>query len=323
MYEPEATLTKRIDPLLCDVDLGLHGMFHPAGFPLRLSTNSAEVLEAAAESWAPFGREFDTPPLDFRVMVEPDGVVAAEPRVRKQGRHLHFVSDAHNFAAGDCATLAATFHLSAATAADHARLRWFYLEALAYMLLTQRHVVSLHAGCVAREGRGILICGRSGTGKSTLSFACARAGFTFLADDCTWVPLDSAVLDAIGKPHMVRFRADAARHFPEMECYLASLRPNGKRSIELPTNLFPNVRTANRCPIRYLVFLDRESHGPARLERMSADDAVAPLLADLPSYGPEVNAAHEKTIHRLAALPAWQLRYRTLSDAIGLLSGLA
>jgi hypothetical protein len=325
MHPPEATLTNRIDPLLCDIELALSATFHPVGFPLHLTTNSQHVLDGAAESFAPFRREFDTPPLDFRVVVEspvePSGGPSTEPRVRKQGRHLHFVSDAHNFAAGDCVTLAATFNLSAATAADHPRLRSFYLEALAYMLLTQRYVVSLHAGCVARKGEGILICGRSASGKSTLSFACARAGFTFVADDCTWLPLDSSLV-AIGKPHMVRFRPDAARHFPELEGHLAGLRPNGKLSIEVPTSLFPGVRTAGRCPIRRLVFLDRESDGPARLDRMRPGDAVPPLLADLPSYGPEVNAAHETAIHQLASLPAWRLRYRTLDDAIRLLSEL-
>ena len=40
----------------------------------------------------------------------------------------------------------------------------------------------------------------------------------------------------------------------------------------------------------------------------------------MPSYGPEVNATHEKTIHSLSRLPAWRLRYRTLDDAIRLLS---
>ena len=314
--------TKRIDPLLCDIDLSLSGTFHPAGFPLRIATNSRHVLEAAGESWAPFLREFDTPPLEFRVVVEPAGELAAEPTFRKQRHLLSFVSDAHNFATGDSLTMSASFHLTESSAADHAWLRWFFLESMAYMLLTQRYVVSLHAACVASHGAGILICGPSGAGKSTLSFACARAGFTYVADDCTWLLVGSEDRMAIGKPHQVRFRHDVARHFPELESYLASAHPNGKLSIEVPTNLFPAVRTAGRCPIRCLVFVDRESHGPAKVERMEAGEAVGWLLADIPSYGAEVNATHEKTIHSLNCLPAWRLRYRTLDDAVRLLSEL-
>lgn len=319
----EAVQTKRIDPLLCDLDLNLSGTFYPAGFPLHIATNSRHVLQAAEESWAPFDRAFDTPSMQFRVVVDPAGDPAAAPTFRKQGHLLSFVSDAHNFAAADTLTLSANFHLSEATAADHAWLRWFYLEAMAYMLLTQRYVVSLHAGCVASHGAGILICGKSASGKSTLSFACARAGFTFVSDDCTWLLAGSEDHIAIGKPHQARFRQDAARHFPELEPYLASRRPNGKLSIEVPTSLFPAIQTAGRCPIRCLVFLDRESEGPPRVEPLPRGDVIESMLTDMPSYGPEVNATHEHTIHSLSRLPAWQLRYRSLDDAIRLLSGVS
>ena len=311
-----------MDPLGCDAELGLTGMFYPAGFPLRIATNSAHVMEAAAESWAPFARQFDPRPMRFRVVVEHDGEVAGEPTFRKQGQLLSFVSDAWNFASGDCRTLSAAIHLSQKTAEDHAVMRWFYLEAMAYMLLTQRYVISLHAGCVARGDAGILICGKSAAGKSTLSFACARAGFTYLADDCTWLLAGRSDRIAIGKPHQMRFRDDVARHFPELEGYVASHRPNGKLSVEVPTSLFPSVRTALRCEIHALVFVDRESGGAPRLERLRSAEAEDMLLADLPSYGPHVNAVHGATVRSLAELPAWTLHYRELDEAIALLREL-
>jgi hypothetical protein len=319
----DAVSTKRIDPLLGDAELALSEMFYPAGFPLRLATNSRDVLDAAGQSWGLFQKEFDTPAMEFRVLVEPGGQVAAEPTFRKQGHLLLYVSDAHNFAVGDSRTLSAGFNLSQATAAEGAGLRWFYLEAMAYMLLTQRYVVSLHAGCVARNGGGILICGPSGAGKSTLAFACARAGLTYVSDDCTRLLAGSAERMAIGNPHRVRFRQDAARHFPELGGYLAATLPNGKFSIELPTSVFPAIDTASLCPIRALVFLDRAGDGPPRAERMRAEDVAESLIEELPSYGPEVNAMHETAIHGLTGLPAWRLRYASLDDGVRLLSELA
>ena len=313
---------ERIDPLLCDFDLSLSGTFYPVGFPLHIATNSPHVLAAAGESWAPFRGEFDAPPMDFRILVEPTGELAAEPTFRKQNHLLSFVSDAHNFAAGDSLTMSASFHLSETTAANHSWLRWLYLESMAYMLLTQRYVVSLHAACVADAG-GILLCGKSGCGKSTLSFACARAGFTYVSDDCTWLLNGSEDHLAIGKPHQFRFRHDVARHFPELAGFVASAHPNGKLAIEAPSSVLPGVRTASRCSIHRLVFPDRESGGPARLDRVRPEDAAAALLAELPSYGPQVNALHEETIHCLTRLPAWRLHYRALDDAIRLLSELS
>lgn len=310
----------RVDPLLCDHELPLSGTFYPAGFPLHIATNSHLVLDAATCSWSNFRQEFDVPAMEFRIMVEAGSLACVDPIFRKQGHLLSFVSGAANFATGDCLTLSAAFHLSEALVADQPRFRWFYLEAMAYMLLTQRHVVSLHAACVAGHHGGILLCGKSGAGKSTLSFACARAGFTFLSDDCTWLLTGSDHPVAVGKPHQMRFRHDAARHFPELQDYPAKPLPNGKLSMEVPTNLFPGVRTASRCPISTLVFLERGGDRPAGRERMPACDAVASLLAELPSYGPDVNAIHERAIHALTKLPAWRVHYRALNDAVGLLS---
>jgi hypothetical protein len=308
----------RYDPMLSDVELPLGGTYYPVGFPLHLASNSRDVVEAACEAWGAWQRSFDTAPLDFRIVVREEGEVAEAPAYRVHAGLLSFVSDAHNFATADIRRLTASFFLSEKTAADHTLLRWLFLEAMAYMLLTQRYVVSLHAACVARDDGGILFCGSSGAGKSTLSVACARVGFTFLADDCTWILTGTDAPVALGKPHQARLRADATRFFPELEGFPARAMPNGKLSMEVPTSLFSGVRTAPRADVGRLVFLARE--GEANIERMPADEAAARLLADLPSYGPEVNAAHERTVATLAHLPVWRLRYRSLQDGVRLLS---
>jgi hypothetical protein len=308
--------------LLTGIDLPLSGTFHPAGFPLHLATNSPDVLEAACEAWGAWDRAFDTDPLHFHAIVRPDGPVSGAPTYFVQSGLLSFVADSHNFATADSRTLTASFFLSEKTCEDHVLLRWLFLDAMAYMLLTQRYVLSLHAACVARADGGILLCGRSGAGKSTLSVACARSGFTFLSDDCTWILTGTDTPVAIGKPHQARLRSDAARHFPELEGFPARAMPNGKLSMEVPTSLLRAVRTAPQIRVERLVFLDRTGEDTARVDRIDSGEAAALLLQDLPSYGPEVNATHERTVAMLAALPAWRLKYRTLSDAIHLLSDL-
>jgi len=46
-----------------------------------------------------------------------------------------------------------------------------------------RDVMVLHAAMVAREGRGVLLPGKGGIGKSTSALACLSGGFSFLGDD--------------------------------------------------------------------------------------------------------------------------------------------
>lgn len=310
--------TKRFDPLQCDRDLPLRAAFYPAGFPLLLETNAAEVMDCARESWEAWTCDFDVRPLQISVLVQPGRNVAATPTFRKHGHLLSFVSDSHNFASADTVTGEAAIYVTEATVVDHTLFRWLFLDALAYMMLTNLHVVSLHAACVVRDSEGLLLCGKSGAGKSTLAVAAARAGLTFLSDDCTWIRTGGDELTAIGKPHQVRLRGDADRHFPELAGFPARALPNGKLSMEAPVSMFPGVRTAHHAPITKLVFLQRED-APAGTSPVNREDAAAMLLADLPSYGPEVNAAHERTVAQLAALPAWRLTYSLLDDAIRLL----
>ena len=311
---------KRFDPMLHDIELCHTAAYYPAGFPLHIATNSRHVLEAAAESWRYWHREYDAEPVIIRAVIEPAGPLAGTPTFRMQEHLLQAVSDAHNFATMDMRLLVAGIHVSEKTAADHPRLRWFFIESMGYMMLTQRYVTPVHAACVARRGLGLLLCGASGAGKSTLAFACARAGWTYVTDDCSWLLTGSTDRVVIGRPHQMRFRHDAVRHFPELQGHVARTRPNGKLSIEVLTNLFPSIRTEPRCPVGGIVFLDRAAGGHARTEPIDSGEAVASLIADMPSYGDEVNAMHERTVRALLDVPAWRLHYRSFDEALRLLS---
>jgi len=317
-----AVARKRIDPLLRDVDLCHRAIFHPVGFPLHLATNSRDVIEAAEESWRYWQREFDAEPMTFRVMVEDAGELAGPPTFRMREHVVHVVSDAHNFGLMDTRTLFASIHVSRKTAADHPWLRWFYVESMAYMMLVQRYLVAVHAACISRRGGGLLLCGPSGMGKSTLAFACARAGWTYVADDCCWLVAGSTDRVVAGKPHQVRFRHDAPRFFPELAGQVARTRPNGKLSIEVLLNAFPEIATAKRCAVAGVVFLERGSGEEAWIEAMESSNAVELMLRDMPSYGAEVNALHERTVGALVGVPAWRLHYNSLEEALRLLSGI-
>jgi len=280
------------------------------------------VLDAAGESWGMYRQqEFAVPPLELRFIVQPEGELTSQPLFRTQGQLFSAVSDRHNFAAFESRHFSGCCFVSEKTAAHHLKLRIHFLESMVYTLLAQRYIVPMHAACVARNGSGVLLCGSSAAGKTTLSYACARAGWTYVADDCTWLLPDSHDRVAIGKAHMARFRDDAPRLFPELDGYVTRPFPNGKLTIEVPMADFPRIRTSRRSVIGCLVLLDRQN-GAARLEKIPTDRALEHLLGDMPSYGEEVNAMYARTVGRLAEVPAYSLRYETTGDAIRLLSGV-
>ncbi len=313
--------TKRGDPLLCNIDLPLAATYYPVGFRLNLATNSRDVLEAAEEAWGSFCPVFEGEPMELRIGVQKRGDLAPEPVYRTQGGLFSIVADRDNLATFDPRSLFGFCYVSAKTAADHAWFRWHFLEGIVYMMLAQRHVAPVHAAGVARNGSGVLLCGGSRAGKSTLAYACARAGWTYIGDDAIMLLPDSEDRIGIGKPHQVRFCDDAQELFPELRGYTTRARPNGKLAMEVPTADFPQIRTAPRCTIDTVVFLERRP-GTAHAEPISRAEVLDGLLQDGPSYGDEVFARHEKAVRGIAGMPAYRMRYDRLDEAVNLLAKL-
>ncbi len=307
--------------------LPLQGTFHPAGFLLRIRTNSQHVLDAATESWGDYPEQLHSDDaLEFRVVVQDvpqsGGVLCGVPRHRVQGHLCSVVSDADNFASLDLTALQAAIYISQRTAEDHAWLRWSFVESLAYLLLAQRSVVPVHAACVARNGSGILLCGASEAGKSTLAYACAREGWTYLSDDAVFLLPDSIAPVAIGRHRQVRFRPDAPRLFPELEPFASRLRPNGKMAIEVPVRELTHVHAAASTTLTHVVLLDRNESAGAAMQPVPSQALLDRMLADIPSYGAEVDAMHERSIARLLTLPTLRLRYSSLEGALQCLAQL-
>jgi hypothetical protein len=87
-------------------------------------------------------------------------------------------------------------------------VRYELIEFAAITLATRaQELVSLHAGCVGSDGRGVLLLGGSGSGKSTLALHAALEGLDFLAEDSVFV--QPRTLRATGLSAFVHAREDA------------------------------------------------------------------------------------------------------------------
>ena len=311
------------DPYQLTAGMPLHAVFYPLGFPLQIETNHMAVLAAAGQSWDLFPPRFQEPPIKLRLAVSPDGdSPLAQPVFRAQGHLFSIVGDAANFAVVDYTQAFAFGWFTSAVAADPGWFRWYYLEALAYVLLAHLYVTPVHAACVARKGNGILLCGNSGAGKSSLAYACARRGWTFLSDDSVALVRARPGRAVIGKPYQFRFRDTAAALFPELGGLLASRHPNGKLTMEVPAAAFPNISIAPQCEAGPLVFLNRDGRRRASLSPLEPGLALARLAADMPLYHQPVAEAHRRSIETLVEAPCFELRYGDLDSAVSELESL-
>jgi hypothetical protein len=164
-----------------------------------------------------------------------------------------------------------------------------------------------------------LLVGRSGAGKSSLAYACARRGWTYVSDDAACLVRRRPGRQVLGNPHCFRFRPTAAALFPELRGRV-KLR-NGKPSVEIRTEGLAHLLTANECTVDYVVFLDRraEPAGPAHLTPLSEEECLRGLFSS--PWPPELPIHQERlvAVERLLKARLYRMEYLEFDPAIDLL----
>ncbi len=308
------------------VPLPYERQFYPYGFPLRIKSNSRQVLAAAEESWGDLQRRFTTAPLKLRCLVSESAseCLPPPPVVRAQSNLFVSVADAENFCSCDLAAGFASAWVTKAVVADTEYFRYHIIEALAYSLLDSLHLVAIHAACVALQGHGVLLAGDSGAGKSSLAYACARRGWTYCSDDASSLVRLGTGRSVLGTPRAFRFRETVADLFPEFKGMEESRRGNGKPTIEVRTADLPEIRTALESRVDHIVFLNRceTTRGHAQLVPVSREEAQARLLVDPWPAELPAHEGRQTAIRRLAEAGAHEMRYRELDIAVNCLEQL-
>jgi hypothetical protein len=196
-------------------------------------------------------------------------------------------------------------------------VRYELLEFAVFTLATRvQGFVGLHAACVGRGGRGLLLMGDSGAGKSTAALHCLLRGFEFLSEDSVFVAPDSLL--ATGIANFAHVRGDSLRFVPQEAQALIRRSPVIKRrsgvekfEIDLRRREFRPARRP--LEIAACVFMTAERStgaGAAGSGSLASPLRRGELLARLQAAQPY--AAHQpgwkRFSQRLTGLPAFELR---------------
>jgi hypothetical protein len=313
------------DPAFAQFKMPLRETFYPLGFPLQIETNSEEVLNSAAASWQGFVQLFDTRPIRVRVGVTKGRSSGCPPTPvsRVQQYIASNVADSENFSVVDFSQGFACIWLTEAAVAHRGYLRYFFLESTALCILATSYATAIHAACVEHEGCGILLCGDSGAGKSSLSYACARAGWTYVTDDASYLVNNRTDRLVVGNCNQARFRPSAMELFSELTGEEIVQRAQiGKPSIELNIQPLRSISVSFTSHINCVVYINRHNVKCQELVEFPTNVARYSMQQVLFSM-PATMKVQKTMIDHLLDDGALELRYTDLNWAIERLSQLA
>jgi hypothetical protein len=111
----------------------------------------------------------------------------------------------------------------------------------------------IHAGLLAWNNQGILLVGKSGSGKSTATLACLCAGFTYLSEDYVGLQrLTDGSFVGHSLYNSVFLNSSHLARFSSLTPYVITGRPDEKKSAVILSQVFPE-RLERVVPIRVLL----------------------------------------------------------------------
>jgi HPr Serine kinase C-terminal domain len=318
------------DPLLAFVPMPFQQCYFPCGFPVRIWSNVQTVLEAAQQSWGACQQRFEASAIEARYLVcNGPRRRSPNPVFRAQSNLLTMVADEHNYACCDLERGFGSAWLTEATINNVDFFRYTFLEGLVYCLIESLYLTPIHGACVIRHGRGVLLTAESGMGKSSLAYACARRGWTYVSDDASSLIRSGSGRTVIGNPRLFRFRLSAADLFPELKEKLpvAPQRVKfrrGKPTLEIRTDSLEGIATAEEATVDHVIFLKRDPQmgESARIAPVARETAIRRLT---PNVWPVELAVHQQrsaAIERLLEGNLAELTYWNFAPAIDALEEL-
>ncbi len=190
-------------------------------------------------------------------------------------------------------------------------VRYELIELAVFTLAARvQELMPLHAACVGRGGRGLLLIGDSGAGKSTAVLHCALRGLELVAEDSVFVA--PRPLLATGVANFLHVRGESLRFLSPADARLIRRAPiirrrSGVRKFELDLR-WRRFRLAPRpLEIAGLVALAaRPAGGERLLVPMAREEALARLRASQPYAAGQ--PGWRLFAQRMRTVPAFELR---------------
>lgn len=187
---------------------------------------------------------------------------------------------------------------------------------------SQDYFMCVHSGVVTDGQTCILIPGESGRGKSSMTAAFTKAGFTFCSDEMALLVKGS--FDVMALPAAMCIKESGfdtmEKLFPQISDLPIYDREDGKRvRYFLPPNVRIDGAKDNPMPVQRIIFPKYDPSQPARLTRMSKADALRIISVEcmaIPSMIDQVGIT--QFVRWIRNIDCYELTVASLDDAVAM-----
>lgn len=160
----------------------------------------------------------------------------------------------------------------------HSDILVSYFHFVLSELLKRQGLYTIHATALEKNGRGVLIPGYSGRGKTTACISLLRSGYRCLSDDHPFLKIANGSLEVLAFPEKVDVTENSLKFFPELcdESHGKLYQGLMKRYFHIE-DFFPGG-TARACDPRLLVFPHVVNSPTSHVERVSKRQALEEIL---------------------------------------------
>jgi len=153
----------------------------------------------------------------------------------------------------------------------------FGLVLVVSLLLREKGWFGLHAAGLVWRGKGVLLVGRSDSGKSTLTYSLVRRGWSYLTDDAVLVHRSGEDVVAVSFREDFGLDPESVRYFPEV-AVCRDRQPTDPAKLRVRMDRLHPGRFQPRCRPILLIFPELADISESRLVPLRRSEAFGRLV---------------------------------------------
>ncbi|HEX9954603.1 MAG TPA: HprK-related kinase A [Allosphingosinicella sp.] len=191
------------------------------------------------------------------------------------------------------------------------------------MALGQKRFLLLHAGCVEREGRALLLTGHSGAGKSTLAALLGESGWRFMSDEFALLDPETGLIHPF--PRAISLKNQSLALFdhaaPERLGPVLKGTPKGTiRHLRPPADAITRMAETARPALILFPRFGRDFEAETR--PVGAAETFVRLTQASTNYVALGSRGFDALTGLVTAVPAFGIDYRSGEEAAALIGAL-